>query len=123
MSLYAIMPAKAGPKMMPAEKAGNFNSNTGKALAHITATATLASLADNLSGLLDRPVVDQSGLAGAWVIDLQWAPDSTDAPAGDTTAPSLFTAMQEQLGLRLVPTKGSVQILVVDHAEKVPSEN
>jgi uncharacterized protein (TIGR03435 family) len=123
MSLYAIMPAKTGVKMKKAETGGNFNVSNGKALSHIAATATMAALADTLSGRMDRPVVDQSGLEGPWTIDLQWAPDTGGAPVDDPTAPSLFTAMQEQLGLRLVATKGPVKFLVVDHIEKSPSEN
>jgi len=119
MPLYAIMAGKSGPKMKKAEEAGNFSTNSRKALVHITATTTLGQLADALSEMLDRPVVDQSGLEGAWVIELQWAPDGADSP----DAPSIFTAMQEQLGLRLVPAKGPVRFLVVDHAEKTPTEN
>ena len=80
-------------------------------------------LAEQLSGMLDRPVVDQSGLEGDWVIDLQWTLDSSDAPGADSIAPSIFTAMQEQLGLRLVAGKGPVRQLVVDHVEKLPTEN
>lgn len=119
MALYAIMQAKTGPKMKSAEKPGNFGTNTSKTLAHMMGTATITSLADNLSASMDRPVVDQSGLEGAWVIDLQWAPEGADAP----DAPSIFTAMQEQLGLRLAPAKGPVKFLVVDHIERAPSEN
>ena len=123
MAIYAIMPAKTGPKMKKAEQVGRFSTSSGKALVHITATTTLALLADSLSGMLDRPVVDQSGLDGSWVVDLQWTPDSSGGPPDNASAPSIFTALQEQLGLRLVPTKGPVRFLVIDHAEKTPSEN
>jgi len=123
MSIYAILPAKTGLRMKQAPEFGYFRGNNGKVIGHITATASLAQLADSLSGILDRPVVDQSGLDGFWVIDLQWTLDSVESQSVDTAAPSIFTAMQEQLGLRLVPTRVPVRQLVVDHAEKTPSEN
>jgi uncharacterized protein (TIGR03435 family) len=78
--------------------------------------------------ILDRPVVDKTGLPGRYDFDLTWAPDETqlngDIPAASTDAPSppLFTAMQEQLGLRLQATRGPVDALVVDSAEK-PAAN
>ena len=124
MPLYSIQPAKTGVKMKKAEAdLGKFNTQSGKTAAHITAAASMSSLAEQLSGMLDRPVVDQSGLEGDWVIDLQWTLDSSDAPGADSIAPSIFTAMQEQLGLRLVAGKGPVRQLVVDHVEKLPTEN
>jgi uncharacterized protein (TIGR03435 family) len=123
LPVYAIMPVKSGPRMKKADKDGNFNSNSGKAQAHITATGSMASLADNLSSHLDRPVVDQSGLEGAWVIDLTWTPDTTDTAAADAAGQSIFSAMQEQLGLRLVPVKSPVKFLVVDRMDKVPIDN
>jgi cytochrome c biogenesis protein CcmG/thiol:disulfide interchange protein DsbE len=124
MPLYAITSAKTGVKMKKAEAdLGKFNVKAGKTVAHIEAANTVAQLADQLSGMLDRPVVDQSGLEGDWVIDLQWTLDSSDAPGADSVAPSIFTAMQEQLGLRLAPAKGPVRQLIVDHAEKTPTDN
>lgn len=69
---------------------------------------------------LDRPVIDQTGLIGMFDIHLEFARDG--APAGDLSAPSLFTAVQEQLGLKLTPDKGPVEVLVIDHLER-PSEN
>jgi uncharacterized protein (TIGR03435 family) len=123
MSVYAIMPARSGVKMKQAEKPGNFSGHNSTKLATINATATMERLADNLSTTMDRPVVDRSGLEGAWVIDLQWTPDSSGAPIDDATAPTIFTAMQEQLGLRLVATRSPVRFIVVDHVERTPSEN
>ena len=58
-----------------------------------------------------------TGLRGRYDFALQWAQRDTD------DGPSLFTAVQEQLGLRLVAQKGPVDILVIDHAEKIPTEN
>jgi uncharacterized protein (TIGR03435 family) len=77
---------------------------------------------------LGRSVVDKTGLSGKYDFTLQWTPDdlqsttSEGGPPLDSPWPSLFTALQEQLGLKLEPQKGPVQTLVVDHAEK-PSGN
>ena len=77
--------------------------------------------------ILDRPVIDRTGLPGAFDFDLEWTPDESQfegrvpVPA-EATRPGLFTAMQEQLGLRLQATNGPVQTLVIDRVER-PSEN
>ena len=83
----------------------------------------------NLSRFLGRTVIDKTGLGGAYDITLKWTPDESQAflaPAGqppsDSSGPSIFTAVQEQLGLRLESQKGPVEVLVIDHVEK-PSEN
>jgi len=74
-----------------------------------------------LAGVVHRPVIDKTGLTGVYDIELKWTPE--DAPAGtEETGPSIFTALQEQLGLQLVASKGMVETLIVDHAEK-PSED
>jgi uncharacterized protein (TIGR03435 family) len=70
----------------------------------------------------DRPIIDQTGLPGLYEVKLEWTLrqlQNADAAPG----PSLFTALSEQLGLRLEARKGPVEILVVDRAEKVPAEN
>lgn len=91
---------------------------------------TMAGLAAALSGYLGRVVVDKTGLSGTYDWDLHWTPDETmphgpgDAgdPPPDSSGPSLFTAVQEQLGLELKSSRGPVDVLVIDHAEK-PDEN
>jgi uncharacterized protein (TIGR03435 family) len=92
----------------------------------------LANLAPTLSRMLGRTVVDKTGLAGKFDISLEWTPDETqaiqlppDAPKplpSDGSGPSIFTALQEQLGLKLESQKGPVEIFVIERAEK-PSEN
>ena len=78
--------------------------------------------------ILDRPVVDKTGLSGRYDFDLEWAPDETQfggdvPPAGTTaTSPPLFEAMQQELGLKLEATRGPVDALVVDTAER-PTAN
>jgi uncharacterized protein (TIGR03435 family) len=98
----------------------------------IVLPARNASMDDFVSllqrAVLDRPVVNKTGLAGKFDFDLEWAPDETqfggDVPVASADAPSapLFTAIQEQLGLKLEATRGPVQAIVVDAAEK-PLEN
>jgi uncharacterized protein (TIGR03435 family) len=94
---------------------------------------TMAALAANLSrtyvSLLGRNVIDRTGLTGGYDVHLKWAMDSLSAPAGlntappsDVTGPSIFTALQEQLGLKLESAKGPVEVLVIDHIER-PSVN
>jgi uncharacterized protein (TIGR03435 family) len=79
---------------------------------------SMGSFAGSLAHVLGYQVVDRTGLTGAFDIDLKWTPeDSKEAGL------SLFTAIQEQLGLKLEPGKAPVEVLVVDHAERVPIEN
>jgi uncharacterized protein (TIGR03435 family) len=94
--------------------------------------ATMTDFAGVLQGaVLDRPVVDQTGLTGRWDFTLQWTPDETQfggrgaqaaAQAGPNAPPGLFTAMQEQLGLRMDSTRAPVDALVISRAER-PTEN
>jgi uncharacterized protein (TIGR03435 family) len=67
---------------------------------------------------LDRPIVDKTGLKGNYDFKLEWNLDEND-PSGI----SLFTAIKEQLGLKLDSAKGPVQVLVIDRAERVPTDN
>jgi len=75
-------------------------------------------LATNLGNQLRRIVIDKTGLKGAYDWKLEWNPD----PSPDSILPSLFTAVQEQLGLKLEAQKGPMQVLVIDSAER-PSDN
>ena len=97
--------------------------------------STLAAFAANLSTFAGRIVVDRTAIAGGYDIDLTWTPDQIPRPSGggdqpvqvngaaiDPNGPSLFAALQEQLGLKLESTKGPVDVLVVERAEK-PAED
>jgi uncharacterized protein (TIGR03435 family) len=96
------------------------------------ARVPIANLIPALSRILGRTVVDKTGLTGNFDISLEWAPDESQAvqfapdgpkpPPSDAAGPSIFTALQEQLGLKLESQKGPVEIFVIDGAEK-PSEN
>jgi uncharacterized protein (TIGR03435 family) len=71
--------------------------------------------------LLDRPIVDMTHLDGRFEIKLEWAPDRVDGALGNR--PDLPTALREQLGLKLLKQNAMIDVLVVDHAEKTPTEN
>jgi uncharacterized protein (TIGR03435 family) len=81
---------------------------------HLAAGAmSVSNLVAFLGGNVERVIVDQSGLTGTFDIELDWSPEQAA-----TDQPSLFSAIQEQLGLKLEPTKGPVEVLVIDHVEK-----
>jgi len=89
----------------------------------------MALLASNLSGQVQRIVVDRTGLSGGWDFEITFAPErplnpppGVEFPAADPNAPSLFTAMQEQLGLKLQSAKGPVDVLVVERVEQPISD-
>ena len=73
----------------------------------------------NLSGFVDRIVVDRTGLAGYFAFDLRYAPDQAQVPSDD---PSLFAALQEQLGVRLQASRGAVSVIAIEMAER-PAAN
>jgi bla regulator protein blaR1 len=135
---YALLVAKNGPKLTQASadapQKGLQRIGQGPLNAQ---NASMAQLAKALSGTFARPVVDETGLTGGYDFTLTWTPgdNEIDPLAGIPaellaqlparavpSGPSIFTALQEQLGLRLETRKFPVQVLVVDHAEK-PSEN
>jgi uncharacterized protein (TIGR03435 family) len=80
----------------------------------------VSSFATAFAGPAGRMVVDRTGMTGSWDFELVFAPENRgpDAPPADPNAPSFFTAIQEQLGLKLESTKGPVDVLVIDGVEK-----
>jgi uncharacterized protein (TIGR03435 family) len=141
-SLYALEVAKGGPKYgspnIPGLRASTAPAGDPAALIstvypqRIELPARNATMADFVSllqrALLDRPVIDKTGLTGRDDFDLEWAPDETQfggevpvAPA-DAQSPPFFNAIEQQLGLKLEATRGPVDTLVVDTAER-PSAN
>jgi uncharacterized protein (TIGR03435 family) len=133
-SIYALEVTKGGPKLKPSEHP-NDPPTVGPGVVYpqrIVLPARNATMGDFASlmqrAILDRPVVDKTGLTARYDFDLEWAPDESQfggdlppAPA-DAPTPPLFTAIQQQLGLKLEPTKGPVAALVIDTAER-PSAN
>jgi uncharacterized protein (TIGR03435 family) len=109
----------------PTEKMGGSRGYGTGALAGqmVARVHTMPWLARVLSGTDGRMVIDNTGLTGHYTADLHWTANPTPSPNSDPDGSiSLYTALQEQLGLKLVPAKGPVQCLVVDHVE-LPSEN
>jgi uncharacterized protein (TIGR03435 family) len=121
LPVYALATAKNGSKLKPAESASGITSDTNRTNWHISAKTTMPQFAEFLARKLDRLVVDETGLSGVFEIVLDAAPYSLDG-SPDAAGPSIFTALQEQLGLKLEARKAPVEILVVDRAER-PSEN
>lgn len=129
-SIYALEVDKGGPKLKesaaPASDPAQLISTVyPPARIHLPAkNATMSEFVSLMQrALLDRPVVDKTGLTGRYDFDLDWAPDETQfggevpvAPA-DAQAPPFFKAIEEQLGLHLEATRGTVDALVIDHAE------
>ena len=134
LSVYALTVAKTGPKMTASTDDPNGLPGLGfRGLGLFAAhNATMADFAQTMQGaVLDRPVVDQTGIKGRWDFTLNWTPDEFQfagmgakppAPPADSPNPDLFTAIQQQVGLKLDSTKATTEVFVVDHVEK-PSEN
>ena len=135
LPIYAITVVSGGPKMTRNDT--NPNGLPGllfKGLGVLPGVnATVADLAGVMQGaVLDRPVVDRSGLKGRYDFTLMWTPDESQfvsmgvrvpPPSNDPNAPpNLFTAFQEQLGLKLESTRGPAEVLIIDRIDK-PSEN
>lgn len=129
-SIYDLEVASGGPKLKesaaPATDPAKLVSTVYPQRMLMPArNATMSDFASLLQrALLDRPVVDKTGLTGRYDFDLEWAPDETqfggEVPAASNDAPSppFFTAIQQQLGLKLEATKGPVEALVIDSVER-----
>ena len=115
---YVLVQAKGGAKLKPSK-------DGRKSYFQILPNALQAthSTAKDLTGALTialhEPVVDKTGLTGTYDIDLSYAPINDS----NSTLPSIFTALQEQVGLKLESQKVPVETLVIDHADKIPTEN
>jgi uncharacterized protein (TIGR03435 family) len=123
LPMYRLTPARGGPKIESTNSADNsaaagIQNSCGRLIGTRT---TMANLRVYLSRLLHRPVEDDSGRAGKYDFEVEWIPD--DAPCSPLTdGPSLFTALQEKLGLRLESAKGPQEVLVIDSVKR-PGEN
>jgi uncharacterized protein (TIGR03435 family) len=121
--LSYVLVVKRGPKLQAGKEGddGAFIFGDGR----MTARAlSMSDFAARLSGpvfKLDRPVVDMTGLKGAYDFTLNWAP--VDEPADGVSSPSIFTALQEQLGLKLEARRVVTGIQVVDFVEREPAGN
>ncbi len=116
-TVYALYVDKGGPKFTESAGPRTDSMNTRKSPADARMKGTAASmpiLAGNLANQLGRFVVDKTGLNGAYDFTVEWSPEQS----AESTHPSIFTALREQLGLRLESEKGRVEMLVIDNAER-----
>jgi bla regulator protein BlaR1 len=114
---YTLVVAKNGPSMKEVERGGMIRR--GKSLILATG-ATMSQLSSYLGIALGRPVTDKTGLTAYYAFELNWTPDGAESP--DAKFPSLTTAVQEQLGLRLQSVKAPTDSFVIERIEKA-SEN
>lgn len=134
LPFLALLVAKNGPKLPPAKRDAEVQTQLPGRIFH--PYMPMQILATALSRFERQTVIDMTGLTGAFFIDLQWTPEALHNRANqdgapplingqpvDLSGPSLYTALQEQLGLRLESRKGPVDVIVVDYAEKVPADN
>ena len=130
-NVYALIVGKNGPKIHEAKpESGPMIRKRGASI--IGEGVGVQMLVMNLANSLDRPVLDKTGLTGKYDFKLEWSLDADKgsaaaagadaATAPEPTGPSLFSALQEQLGLRLEPQKAPVETLVIDHVAR-PTEN
>ena len=146
MPVYALVVAKNGPKQK-LHPAGSRELKPSEQLGGGSAVFTdgsMAGFAARLSMQLGRPVIDRTDLKGGYNFTLEWTPASGEGsaeaiglppqaepqPPGESNGPSIFTALQDRLGLKLEPQKGPVDILIIDHPPRMravgverPSEN
>ncbi len=131
VSVYVLVVGKNGPRFMsnskdPSAVPGLFDrcaigieATRAGLRSSCNLKGTMADLAERLSRETDRPVVDKTGIEGAHAFELHWANTGIST---QSDAPALFTALQEQLGLKLEPVNESVQVLVIDSVQR-PTEN
>jgi uncharacterized protein (TIGR03435 family) len=128
LSVFSLIVAKNGPKLK-VSPAGTI-SYSGMSNGYITGQGiSMHAFVFNLSNEIGHQVVDETGLTNNYELTLNWAPDEMEASSdlsrsapGADAGPSVFAAIQEQLGLKLVPSKGPVEVIVIDHIDR-PTEN
>lgn len=123
-AVYELLPAKGGARLKAAASSGppHLSNGRGRIAGQAASTGMLARM---LAGRVGRVVIDKTALQGTYDFELTWVPapgerdDGAIAGAlGDPDGPTLFTALQEQLGLRLQPARDAVEVLAIDRAEK-----
>jgi len=134
MPAYDLIVSKNGHKLQrvepgeclppPAGMCGTFRASTSQIIGD---RVSMEAFATRLTRSMGRTVVDKTKVEGVFNLLLQWTPDpqpgvQVDAPPPDGGGPTIFTALQEQLGLRLEATKNPVEVYVIDRVER-PSEN
>jgi bla regulator protein blaR1 len=130
LPVYALTQAKSGHKLSPSSLSGTGPSMQGGRGGSLTANnATIKMLTDELSSILERPVTDETGLSGQYNFKLTWNPQLmslSEGPAtgagSSATGASLFSALTDQLGLKIESKKGPVTVYMIEKIQK-PSQN
>ncbi len=133
--VYALLVGKSGSKLQPADSAPDRKLDISGGAMHVNRNMTMPALCDFLGGFVDLPVVDMTELTDTYQVALDIPVDElkrakiaaegfhTGESASDPSGSSVMFAAVQQLGLKLEPRKMAVEVLVVDHAEKIPTEN
>jgi uncharacterized protein (TIGR03435 family) len=137
LPVYALVEARSDGRLGPQLRAADADCSAAGNPCGMNATSfgdkggtvstsgrTLDDFATTLGGMLDRAVVNRTHQSGRYAIDLKWGADrlGNTATPTDRDLPPIFTAIREQLGLRLEPARGPVTVLIIDHIER-PSGN
>jgi uncharacterized protein (TIGR03435 family) len=130
LSYVALMIGKKGPKLQEAIPDSDASGNKfliGQIVSNHISTMTLATVLSRFTG---QTILDMTRLTGEYDLKLNWTPETALGRGADAgvsmdadTGPTLFAAVEQQLGLKLEVRKGPVEIIVIDHAEKVPVQN
>ena len=120
MPVYALVVAEGGPKQATCSRSDAPSTYSPGQIISCRPPMPMTRIAQFLTREAGRPVIDKTGLAETYAFELHWLPENAQ-PQPDSPPP-LFTAIQEQLGLRLTPQRVGVDSIVVDHAER-PSPN
>jgi uncharacterized protein (TIGR03435 family) len=134
LPVYSLTVAKSGPKLKSSGDSSNVSGGLRPGNGFLAGNQTgIPFLAQTLSQIVGRPILDRTNLTGKYDFELKWTPDQSSAnsvvggalpqlPATDPDRPNIFTALQEQLGLKLDSSKGPVEVIVVDYMDR-PSAN
>ncbi len=126
MKAYELVLAKGGPKLAESAASQARLSTTRPAITFTGTMQTSGDIASLCEKQLDRPVLDKTGLTGKYDFKLTFSPERLTADGDASTndsGPNLFTALDQQLGLRLQVTSAKVDVVVVDRVNKMPTEN
>ena len=134
LPVFLLVVAKGGPKLKIGTNSSGDSGGLRPGPGFLAGNQIgVPFLAQTLSQIVGRPILDRTGLNGKYDFQLTWTPDESSAngplggpasplTAADPDSPNIYTALQEQLGLKLDSSKGPVQVIVLDHVEK-PSAN
>jgi uncharacterized protein (TIGR03435 family) len=121
-AMYELHVDRNGPKADALKESNATAGISFRGNVMLSSGGDMHDLVSLLSSQLQKPVVDKTGLASKYDFTLRWDPEQLSLTGNSDKSPSLFTAVREQLGLRLDSTRGPLEVLVIDRAEK-PSDN